>query len=153
MGRTPTWHVRFQDGRSSANMRFEDLESWQSARSLVRSGYALTRNGPLSRDYGVCGQIQRAAVSIMSNVAEGFERLHVPEKLQAYNVARGSCAEVRSLLYVIEDNFPDAAEAVAQLREATVSTGKLVTGLIRATESRKPRSGTATRAVLSLFGL
>jgi hypothetical protein len=70
--------------------------------------------------------------------AEGFERLHVPEKLQFYNVARGSTAEVRSLLYVIEDNFSQSGPEAAALRSEVVSTGKLVSGLIRATEGRKP---------------
>jgi hypothetical protein len=69
--------------------------------------------------------------------AEGFERLHVPEKLQFYNVARGSTAEVRSLLYVIEDNFPQSASEAVALRDEVVSVGKLVSGLIRSTEKRK----------------
>jgi four helix bundle protein len=69
--------------------------------------------------------------------AEGFERLHVPEKLQFYNVARGSTAEVRSLLYVIEDNFPQRASQSIVLRDEIVGVGKLVSGLIRSTEGRK----------------
>ena len=124
------------------SMKFEDLESWQKARGLVNSVYTLTRSGSLAGDRGVSGQIQRAAVSIMSNVAEGFERLHIQEKLQFYNVARGSSAEVRSLLYVVEDNFPSVKTEAVQLREEVVSVGKLVTGLIESTESRKAkRSG------------
>ena len=79
-------------------MTFEDLESWKSARQLTRETYTLTRKDEMARDFGLRGQIQRAAVSIMSNVAEGFERFHIQEKLQFYNVARGSSAEVRSLL-------------------------------------------------------
>ena len=55
------------------SMRFEDLESWQKARSLVNGVYTLTRTGSLARDYGVSNQIQRAAVSIMSNVARPVE--------------------------------------------------------------------------------
>jgi four helix bundle protein len=70
---------------------------------------------------------------------EGFERIHLPEKLQAYNVARGSTAEVRSLLYVIEDNFPGSANSAVQLRSQAVTVGKLVTGLIQSTESRKTK--------------
>ena len=121
-------------------MTFEDLESWQKARFLVRNIYELTRADELCRDFGICGQLQRASVSIMSNIAEGFERSHVLEKLQFYNVARGSTAEVRSLLYVVEDNFPKSAPATALLREQSVSVGKLVSGLIRSTEARKSRS-------------
>jgi four helix bundle protein len=61
----------------------------------------------------------------------------VPEKLQFYNVARGSTAEVRSLLYVIEDNFPQSASQSIVLRDEIVGVGKLVSGLIRSTEGRK----------------
>ena len=116
---------------------FEDLEAWQMARQLVNSLYALTRLKSLSTDFRLCSQIQAAAVSIMSNIAEGFERTHLPEKLQFYNVARGSTAEVRSLLYVIEDNFSEDAAAAIELRDEVVSVGKLVSGLIHSTEKRK----------------
>lgn len=119
-------------------MRFEDLEAWQQARKLVKQIYDLTRAPGLARDFGVTGQIQRASVSIISNVAEGFERSHVQEKLQFYNVARGSTAEVRSLLYVIEDNFPANAERAVTLREHAASAGRLLTGLIQPTERRRP---------------
>jgi four helix bundle protein len=72
-------------------MMFEDLEAWQQARRLVNQIYQMTRqNSSLSKDFGLTGQVQRAAVSIMSNVAEGFERTHLPEKIQFYNIARGS---------------------------------------------------------------
>jgi four helix bundle protein len=121
-------------------MTIEDLESWQKARQIVRKIYELTRAEELCRDFGLCTQLQRAAVSLMSNIAEGFERSHLPEKLQFYNVARGSTAEVRSLFYVIEDNFPHMAPIAAALRSESVVIGKLVSGLIRSTEARKSRS-------------
>ncbi len=118
-------------------MTFEDLESWQHARRLVRNIYDLTRHEQLCSDFALARQVQRAAVSIMSNVAEGFERVHLPEKLQFYNVARGSTGEVRSLLYVIEDNYPGRAEEARGLRPGVEILGKLVSGLIRSTEGRK----------------
>jgi len=74
----------------------------------------------------------------MSNIAEGFERVHLAEKSQFYNIARGSTAEVRSLLYVVEDNFPQSAPNAVALRRDIISIGKLVSGLIRSTEGRKP---------------
>jgi four helix bundle protein len=126
-----------EDGRRITT--FEDLEGWQQARQLTREVYTLTRQDKIARDFGLCGQIQRAAVSIMSNVAEGFERFHVQEKLQFYNVARGSSAEVRSLLYVVEDNYPALSTEALRLREKSVQTGKLLSGLIRSTESRKSK--------------
>ena len=132
-------------------MTFEDLDCWKAARLLVNHTYSMTRKGDLSRDFGLSGQIQRAAVSVMSNVAEGFERLHVPEKLQAYNVARGSSAEVRSLLYVIEDNFPESASEAAKLRDEVVAVGKLVTGLIKSTESRRAKTARLLSAIFHLL--
>ena len=117
---------------------FEDLEAWQQARQLVNNIYSLTReNSNLAKDFGLTGQVQRAAVSIMSNIAEGFERTHLPEKIQFYNIARGSTGEVRSLLYVISDNYPRSAPHAEDLRSAAISIGKLVSGLLRSTEGRK----------------
>src|SRR5438477_9029751 len=120
-------------------MTFEDLDSWKQARHLTRDIYRLTRNDAIARDFGICGQIQRAGVSTMSNVAEGFERQHLQEKLQFYNAAHGSNAEVRSLTYVIEDNYPTLSPEAIQLREKAVQTGRLLGGLIRSTESRKSK--------------
>ena len=63
-------------------MMFEDLEACQQVRHLVNEIYSLTReNSSLSKDFGLTGQVQRAAVSIMSNVAEGFKWTHLPEKI------------------------------------------------------------------------
>ena len=118
-------------------MTFEDLESWQEARELTRGVYSLTRRVGLARDFGLCAQVQRAAVSIMSNIAEGFERRHLQEKLQFYNVARGSNAEVRSLTYVIEDNYSGMAVEARQIRELSIQSGRLLSGLIHSTESRR----------------
>jgi len=125
--------------RREEAMTFEDLESWQQARHLTRETYNLTRKDEIARDFGLCGQIQRAAVSTMSNIAEGFERHHVQEKLQFYNVAHASTAEVRSLTYVIEDNYPTLAADAVELRKRAIGTGQLMGGLIRSTESRKSK--------------
>jgi len=131
-------------------MIFEDLEAWQQARQLVNEIYSLTRqNNSLSKDFGLTGQVQRAAVSIMSNVAEGFERTHLLEKMQFYNIARGSTGEVRSLLYVISDNYPGSAPKAERLRNTAVSVGKLVSGLLRSTEGRKVRLPRALSLVLA----
>ena len=81
--------------------------------------------------------VWRAAVSMMSHVAKGCERLHLQEKLQFCNRARGSSAEVRSLLYVVADNYPSFAAQSASLRKDVVRAGKLITGLIQSTQQRK----------------
>ncbi len=122
------------------SMTFEDLETWKKARELVNALYVTTRNDLMVKDFGLCSQIQRAGVSIMSNIAEGFERRHLQEKLQFYNIARGSAAEVRSLLYVIGDNYPGLLAHAAAQHKLAVTAGKLVTGLIHSTEARKPKT-------------
>ena len=116
---------------------FENLEVWQQARKLVSAIYQMTLNDKIIRDYGLCSQLQRAAVSIMSNIAEGFERIHLQEKIQFYNVARSSCGEVRSLLYVVEDSYPSLVQQAILLCKDAVSVGKLISGLIQSTQRRK----------------
>ena len=76
--------------------RFEDLYVWQMAHDLSVAVYGLTRNDEFSRDWGLWNQIQRATVSVMSNIAEGFERYSRQEFKQFLSIGRGSCAEVRS---------------------------------------------------------
>lgn len=83
--------------------RFEDLIAWQKARLLTKEIYLVTRIGAFAKDFGLAGQIQRAAVSIMANLAEGFERGKRGEFHQFLSVAKASCAEVRSHLYVALD--------------------------------------------------
>jgi len=80
--------------------KFEDLIVWQKAHELAIGIYGLTSREPFCRDFGLRDQIQRAAVSVMSNIAEGFERYSRPEFRQFLSVARGSVAEVRSQLYL-----------------------------------------------------
>lgn len=132
-----------------AALVFEDLETWQEARSIVKQIYALCRGGRIARDFGLTGQLQRAGVSVMSNVAEGFERSHIPEKLQFYNVARASIGEVRSLLYVVEDNYPDHAESARNLRDDVNRIGRLASGLIASTEARRLTRVVAAAAAIA----
>jgi len=82
---------------------FEDLEIWKDARHLTREIYTLSKAPKFSKDFGLRDQMQRAAVSIMSNIAEGFERGGNQEFVQFLYVAKGSCGEVRSQLYVALD--------------------------------------------------
>ncbi len=82
---------------------FEDLEIWKEARHLTQEIYQLTRDPKFSKDFGLSSQIQRAAVSIMSNIGEGFERGGNQEFIQFLYIAKGSCGEVRSQLYVAVD--------------------------------------------------
>jgi four helix bundle protein len=82
---------------------FEDLEIWKEARHLTREIYTLSKAPQFSKDYGLRDQMQRAAVSIMANIAEGFERGGNQEFVQFLYIAKGSCGEIRSQLYVALD--------------------------------------------------
>ena len=83
--------------------KFEDLVAWQKARTLTKSIYMATCKEIFAKDFGLSGQIQRASVSIMSNIAEGFERSNPAEFHHFLVIAKASCAEVRSQLYVALD--------------------------------------------------
>lgn len=83
--------------------RFEDLIAWQKARKLTARIYQASGQGAFGKDFRLSGQIQAATVSIMSNIAEGFERSGLGEFHQFLSTAKGSCAEVRSQLYVALD--------------------------------------------------
>ena len=83
--------------------KFEDIEAWQKSRELTNAIYRITKEREFSTDFGLKDQIRRAAVSIMSNIAEGFERSGTGEFAQFLSTAKGSAGEVRSQLYVAFD--------------------------------------------------
>ena len=94
--------------------RFEDIQGWQEARKLTKEIYKLTNGFPFKKDQGLCGQIQKAAVSIMANIAEGFDRQSKKEFIKFLYYASGSGSEVQGHLYVAldqeyisEENFQD----------------------------------------------
>ena len=82
---------------------FEDLEVWQNARALTARIYKLTRNGEFSKDFGLRDQIRRAAISIVSNIAEGFGRKSNSQFIPFLEIASGSTSEVEAQLYVALD--------------------------------------------------
>jgi len=83
--------------------RFEDIQAWQKARLVTRKVYQLTGEGRFARDFGLRDQIQRASISIMANIAEGFGRHSDKEFAHYLNMSHGSAAEVQSHLYVALD--------------------------------------------------
>ena len=83
--------------------RFEDIQAWQKARHVTRLIYETTAEGRFAKDYGLHNQIQRASVSIMANIAEGFGRHSDKEFANYLNIAHGSVSEVQSHLYVALD--------------------------------------------------
>ncbi len=126
-----------EDGKTNSPMRFEDLEAWKAARELTSLIYRLCRREPLCRDFGLCDQLRRSSVSIMNNIAEGWESLHPAEKIQFYNISRRSSGEVRSMSYVLIDNEYISAIEHRDVYDRSVRCGKLGTGLIRSAERRK----------------
>lgn len=121
----------------SAIQRFEDLVAWQRARELTREIYLATRAPEFARDFGLSGQIQRASVSIMANLAEGFERGSRAEFHQYLSIAKASCAEVRSHIYVATDigylNTENSARLLGLAEEVT----RIVAGLRKAVEKQR----------------
>ena len=115
---------------------FENAEARKLARTLTNLVYGNCRREPLSRDFGLRDQLQRAAVSVMNNVAEGWESLHAAEKRQACNIARRSGGEVRSMGYVLLDNHFISETDHKELSLLCVQAGKLISGLIRSLGDR-----------------
>ncbi len=111
--------------------KFEDIESWKKARELTNDIYQLTTIGLFVRDYGLKDQIRRAAVSILSNIAEGFERGGDKEFLQFLAIAKGSSGEVRAQLYVALDQGYLSLESFNRISKNAVEVGQLLAGLMR----------------------
>src|SRR6185503_7291407 len=109
---------------------FEDLEIWQLVRYLTQEIYTITKTAQFSKDYGLRDQMQRAAVSIMSNIAEGFERGGNQEFVQFLYVAKASCGEVRSQLYVALDQSyvtpKDCNDASTSFRRLSIMISNLI---------------------------
>jgi len=111
---------------------FEDLLVWQKGIALVKQIYLVTAEGSLSKDFGLRDQLRRAAVSIPTNIAEGFERSSRKEYLLFFNIAKGSAGEVRSLLRVaLEIGYLDQA-TYDQLRNHALELSRYLANQIRA---------------------
>lgn len=111
--------------------KFEEIESWQKARELVNEIYKATRHNDFSKDFGLKDQIRRAAVSIMSNIAEGYERDGKREFIQFLSIAKASAGEVKSQLYVALDNAYLSQSEFDTLQELTDGTTRLIAGLMK----------------------
>ena len=112
--------------------RFEEIEAWKSARELVRSLYDTAGRQPeLARDFALWDQLKRAAISIMGNIAEGFDARSRPEFLRFLGYAYRSATEVQSHLYVALDQGYVAQCEFDALYAQTVSVKRLLSGFIR----------------------
>jgi len=117
--------------------RFEDLIAWQKARVLTREVNKTTKKGQFVQDYRLASQLQSASVSIMSNIAEGFERGSMAEFHHFLQISKGSCAEVRSKLYVSLDIEYLAATEFERLMEMAKEVGRIIGGLRSSVERAK----------------
>lgn len=109
---------------------FEEIEAWKKSRELVRAIYQATSLGAFSKDYGLRDQIRRASVSIMSNIAEGFEREGTKEFVQFLSMAKASAGEVRSQLYVALDQGYIGQMQFEELSSKASEVSKMISGLI-----------------------
>jgi four helix bundle protein len=115
--------------------RFEELGVWQDARQMVRSIYAASNTRVFSRDCSLRDQIRRAAISTMSNIAEGFERGTRNEFIRFLNIAKGSNGEVRSQLHVARDQGYINEDEFVKLCDSTVPLSRRLSSFIRYLES------------------
>ena len=121
--------------------RFEDFIAWQKARKLASDIYRVTNEGNFAKDFGLKDQIRRAAVSSMSNLAEGFERGRPTEFHQFLSVAKGSCAELRAQLYVASDVGYLSTEIFEALMSQATEVGQILGGLRASVERRRHSLG------------
>jgi four helix bundle protein len=111
--------------------RFEDIEAWKKARGFTRKIYELSDKGNLARDFGLKGQLKRSSISIMSNIAEGFEREGDNEFRQFLSIAKGSVGELKAQLYVAIDAGLISAEEFSGLMSLSDETSRLIAGFMR----------------------
>jgi len=111
--------------------RFEDIEAWKKARELTQEIYAVSNEGSFARDFGLRDQIRRAAVSVISNIAEGFERGGDVEFRRFLSIAKGSAGEVKAQLYVALDVGLINQDQFDSLYRMATEVGNLIGGFMR----------------------
>jgi four helix bundle protein len=110
--------------------RFEDIEAWKKGRELRRAIYNCSRNGAFAKDFALRDQIRRAAISVTSNIAEGFERSGNKEFIQFLAISKGSCGELRDQLYAALDEKYVSAEQFETLCKQAVEISRMISGLM-----------------------
>jgi four helix bundle protein len=110
--------------------KIEEIDVWKKSRELTKEIYSISKNHEFVRDFGLRDQIRRASVSIMSNIAEGFERSGRKEFIQFLSISKGSSGEVRSQLYVALDQNYISNEVFNNLIVIIDDIGKMLNGLI-----------------------
>ncbi len=111
--------------------RFEDIEAWKKARELTKIIYEVTAQGKIAADFSLKDQLRRASVSIMANIAEGFEREGNKEFRQFLATAKGSVGELKSLMYVALDAGLTSSEQFSRIMSLADETSRLLAGFLR----------------------
>jgi four helix bundle protein len=111
--------------------RFEDIIAWQKARELNKLIYSVTQQGQFAKDFDLTRQIRRCSISILSNIAEGFERSSVKQFLFFLNIAKASAAELRAQLYVANDLNYITNETTEDMMARVISVSKMISGLMK----------------------
>ena len=111
--------------------KFEDIEAWQLARDMTKAIYVISNDGAFARDFGLRDQIRRVSVSIMSNIAEGFERGGDKEFFQFVSLAKGSSGEVRAQLYVALDAGYIDQQTFSRLSDMATQINRMLAGLMK----------------------
>jgi len=114
---------------------FRQLEAWQEAHKLVLMVYQVTKGFPSDERFGLVSQMRRAAVSVPANIAEGFKRRGIQDKIRFYNVAEGSLEELKYFFILSEDLGYISSNDDLMAQSETV--GRLLNGLISSTERRR----------------
>lgn len=115
---------------------YQDLEVWQKAMDLVVMCYQAAKNFPKSEVYGLASQLQRAAVSIPANIAEGRERKYSKEFVQHLSIAYSSLAELETHIQIAQRlNYINSTKT-KQLLEKTAEIGRMINGLRKSIEKR-----------------
>ncbi len=114
---------------------FTDLNVWQEGHKLVLSIYKITKKFPREEQFGLSNQLQRAAISLTSNIAEGFSRNSYKEKLQFYSTALGSLTEIQNQLLIAKDIGYITRAEFDEIAEKTVLISKMANGLIKKSKS------------------
>jgi len=111
--------------------RFEELEVWQLSRTLVKEIYKVTNEGQFKKDFALRDQIRRAGLSVMSNIAEGFERKTKNELIQFLFISKGSSGEVRNQLYAASDLKYISDEQFKELFNLSESVSRTISAFIK----------------------
>jgi four helix bundle protein len=118
-------------------MPFEDLDVWQRSRRFAKQIYEISGDGDFVRDFGLKDQVRRSAVSVLSNIAEGYERRSPNEFRNFLNIAKGSAGELRAQLYLVMDLGYKKQDEIRPMITEISEISRMIVGLMRSRENRK----------------